>query len=91
MDQSENREELARKTARAKLDFIRHLFIYGIIIAALVIINNITGGDYQWWIWPAIGWGAGVLFHFLNVYTFRSGTLEKKLIDKELKKLDEDQ
>ena len=91
MDQGENREELARTTARAKLDFIRHLFTYGIIIAALIIINNIAGGGYQWWIWPAVGWGVGVLFHFLNVYTFRSGTLEKKLIDKELKKMDEDQ
>jgi len=91
MDQSENREDLARKTTRAKLDFIRHLSTYCIIIVALAIINNITGGGYQWWIWPAIGWGVGVLFHFLNVYTFRSGTLEKKLIDKELKKMDEDQ
>ena len=90
MNQSENREELARKIARMKLDFIRHLSTYIVIIVALAIINNVTAPAYQWWIWPAIGWGVAILFHFLNVFTFRGGALEKKLVDRELEKMDED-
>ena len=91
MEQSNNREDEARTTAKKKLEFIRHLISYIIIIGALVIINNITLPDYQWWLWPAGGWGIAVILNFFQVYVFTGKKLEQKLYDKELEKMEDEE
>lgn len=58
------------------------------MIAALAIINNLTSPGYQWWLWPALGWGIGVFSHFLSVFLFQGERLEKKLIEREMEKMD---
>ena len=89
MESNEERVERARKSVRAKLDFIRHFITYAIVIAVLAIINNVTWSGYQWWLWPTLGWGIGVLAHFLGVFVFAGGRLEERMVDRELKKMDE--
>ncbi len=86
---SENRErddriELARKRVRAKLDFFKHFITYLVVICFLAIINNMTYGGYQWWLWPALGWGIGLITHFFSIFLFKGSELEEKLIRKEL-------
>ena len=49
----EEKKEAARKRAKDKMDFIRHLATYVVVMVILIIINNVTGSGYQWWIWPA--------------------------------------
>jgi hypothetical protein len=40
--------ERAKKIARRKMDFLRHVIIYLLVMAVLAIINNIsTPGGYQ--------------------------------------------
>ena len=65
--------ERARKRAQAEAGFFMHLMWYGIIIGFLFIINLMTGGfgGYPWFIWPALGWGFGVVSHFAAVYGWR--------------------
>jgi hypothetical protein len=90
MEQKDKKLEHARKAAKEKVDFIRHLIIYGAVIVFLIIINNVTYSGYQWWRWPAIGWGIGVFFHFLGVWGFKAGkmkNLEEKLTEKELERM----
>ena len=64
--------ERARKRAQAEAGFFVHLMWYGISIGFLFIINLITTPfGYQWWMWPALGWGFGIASHFSAVYGWR--------------------
>ncbi len=85
---SDEKREIARKRAKGKMDFIRHLGTYIVVMVVLIIINNATSTSYQWWIWPAGGWGIAIVGHLLGTFVF-SDRLEQKLIDKELEKMDE--
>jgi hypothetical protein len=85
----EEKLKRARKTVRAKLGFIRHFTVYVLVLAGLAILNNVTGGGYQWWLWVAFGWGIGVVSHFLSAFVFRNGALEDRLVQEELKRMDE--
>ncbi len=83
--------ERARQVARRKMDFLRHVIIYLVVMAVLAIINNVTGGGYQWWLWPALGWGIGVVAHFLSAFLYAGGNLEKRLVQKELEKIKDEE
>jgi glycerol uptake facilitator-like aquaporin len=83
--------ERARRIARRKMDFLRHVIIYLLVMAVLAIINNVTDAGYQWWLWPALGWGIGVVAHFLSAFLYSGGNLEKRLVQKELEKIDDEE
>ena len=85
----EEKLEQARRIALQKVGFIRHAGVYLVVMLALAIINNVTWGGYQWWLWPALGWGIGVASHFLSVFLSRSGTLVEKVTRRELEKMNE--
>jgi uncharacterized ion transporter superfamily protein YfcC len=88
MEVNEAKYKKAQKRAKAKLEFLRHLVTYVIVITFLAVINNVTWGGYQWWLWAALGWGIGIVSHFFQVYAFKGGQLEEKLIEKELSRMD---
>ena len=44
-----------------RLRLRQHLRIYAAVIALLVAINALTSPDVWWVIWPALGWGLGLL------------------------------
>jgi len=95
MENEEKKQERAKKIAKAKIDFIRHLIVYVVVIIILAVINNITnpGGD-QWWRWPAIFWGLFVLVNFLKTFVFHGGRIkrfEERLTKKELEKMDREE
>jgi len=60
----------ARKRAAAEANFYVHLMWYGIVIGFLFFINLMTT-PFQWWVFPAIGWGFGVASHFTAVFGWR--------------------
>ena len=41
------------------------------VIAFLAIVNNMTWGGYQWWLWAALGWGIGIVSHFFPGIRFQ--------------------
>ncbi len=88
-DSSSEKLELARKIAERKVGFIRHAASYLVVIIGLAIINNVTWGGYQWWLWVAFGWGIGVVSHFLSAFLYQSGSLVDRLAKRELEKMDE--
>ncbi len=90
MQSSEEKQDQARKVVRNKISFIRHFIIYVFVIAVLAVINNTTWDGYQWWLWVALGWGIGVLSHFLSAFLFAGGSLEQRMVRKEMEKLDEE-
>jgi len=69
MEQMENKEGIpANGDGAAKQAFYRHLLRYVIIISLLFVINWLTGPDYIWAKWPALGWGIGILSHARKVF-----------------------
>ncbi len=89
MSDVNDKAALARKIAERKVAFIRHAISYFVVIVGLAIINNLTYGGYQWWLWVAFGWGIGVVSHFLSAFLYQSGNLVERLAKKELEKMNE--
>ena len=82
-------EEKAILYVRDMKGFYSHLIKYAVVIAALFILNLLRTPDHLWVVWPAVGWGIGVLFHGLNVFEVFSlfgPKWEKHQIEKQLEK-----
>ncbi|TVZ27611.1 hypothetical protein JM83_2661 [Gillisia sp. Hel_I_86] len=50
--------------------FYGNLTSYCIVIPALAVFNWLTKSDFPWVIFPAIGWGIGLLFHAMDVFGY---------------------
>jgi len=88
MDEAQKRDR-ALKVVAAKLGFIRHAVVYLMVIVGLIFINNFTDpGGYQWWLWPAFGWGMGLVAQFISTFVFRSGALQNKLVEREMRDME---
>jgi transcriptional regulator with XRE-family HTH domain len=80
-------EALALAHVRKVKGFYIHLLQYVVVIAALAVINLATQTHYIWFVWPALGWGVGVLAHGASVFNalpFLNGDWEKRQVEKYL-------
>ena len=80
-------EEKAFKYVQGVKGFYGNLITYVLVIAMLFVINLITYSDYIWAIWPALGWGIGILTHGLkafDVFSLFGPDWEKKQVEKRL-------
>lgn len=77
-----------RELARKRVDFRRHLMVYIIFNTSLWAIWWFTGHGYIWPIWPLVGWGVGLLFHYLFEYRPQKFLSEEEEFQK-LKKQEE--
>ncbi len=48
---------------RPEAELREHVRTYLAVMALLVVIWALTGAGYFWPVWPALGWGIGVLSH----------------------------
>lgn len=55
-------------TQRHRREFYSHLTSYCIINGFLVFVYLITSRGYFWVIWPMMGWGIGLAFHYVNTF-----------------------
>lgn len=79
-------EALAFARVRRVKSFYLHVVRYVVVISALVVINLITS-SYFWAIWPALGWGVGLLMHGLSAFEavpFLHANWEKEQAEKYL-------
>lgn len=80
-------EALALAHVRKVKGFYLHCGQYVVVIAALAAINLITSPRYLWFVWPALGWGVGIIFHGLRVFDlvpFLGGAWERRQVEKYL-------
>ena len=63
--------ERARRRAAREAGFYVHLMWYGIVIGSFMIVNLIVSPSFEWWVFPALGWGVGLASHFGGVYGWR--------------------
>ena len=58
----DRKRAVARREA-ARNGYSEHLRTYLMVMALLVTIWALTGMGYFWPVWPALGWGVGILSH----------------------------
>jgi hypothetical protein len=76
--------ELAQKRA----SFKSHLTTYFVMNAFFWVIwylngRNYGSGGWPWPVWPMLGWGIGLVFHYIGTYI----TPKENLAEKEYEKL----
>lgn len=75
--------------ARRRVSFRSHLITYMIIIGFFWALLWIQGGDYDgfapWPIWPTLGWGIGLAFHYMGAYVYPKENSVKKEYEKLLR------
>ncbi|HMN93318.1 MAG TPA: 2TM domain-containing protein [Hydrogenophaga sp.] len=75
-------ERIARRRAGAKLGFYTHAFVYAVVIAGLGLLALSQGKT--WMVWPAVGWGFGLMMHGVGVYGIGPGSsLREHLTERE--------
>lgn len=88
INESQSAEEiLAFNQVRKLKGFYIHLAQYVLSISLLSFINLFYGSRQLWVHWVIIGWGFGVLFHWLQVsdrYSFFGSKWEKEQVEKRL-------
>ncbi|MDY0108125.1 MAG: 2TM domain-containing protein [Giesbergeria sp.] len=78
----EQLERLARKRADAKLGWFIHAGIYVLVNLLLAFLSSRSG--HAWAIYPALGWGLGLLIHGAAVWlAIPGGALYGQLLDRE--------
>lgn len=85
-------EELkrAKKRVKDKKAFYQHLMSYAIVNLFLAALNFITSPGYLWFVFPLLGWGVGLAFHYVDVFgipgfDILSKEWEDRELDRELK------
>ena len=62
---------------RHRREFFSHLTSFCIINGFLLMVNLITGPRYLWVVWPMMGWGVGLAFHYVNTFFVASERVER--------------
>lgn len=63
---------------KEKKYFKIHLSSYIIINSILIAANLIFSPQKLWFLWPLLGWGMGILSHYLKAVHWIEKDLEKK-------------
>ena len=82
--------EKARKRVKEKKEFYAHLWSYVSTMIFLLFINLFTSPGYLWVLWPAMGWGIGIVSHAIAVFGFfgnREDEWEERELEKEITRL----
>ncbi|MFP9099025.1 2TM domain-containing protein [Flavobacterium sp. RHBU_24] len=68
--EDETRYYKAQKKVDEIKGFYGNLFSYVIVIAGLAILNLATTPEHWWFLYPAFGWGLGVVLHGMSVFNY---------------------
>ena len=88
---SHNREDAyyrAKKQVEEIKGFYGNLISYCIVIPFLAFLNYQTSWNFQWFWFPMLGWGMGLVFHGFAVFGYGK-SWEQRKIQEILEKEDE--
>ena len=60
----------AQKRVEDLKAFYGNLTVYIIVIVGVAILNLVTYPQHLWFLYPAIGWGIGVVIHAMSVFNY---------------------
>ena len=79
----QNSKQAAYHKAKKRVDemkgFYSNLLSYAIVIPFLIFINYKTYWGFQWFWFPMIGWGIGLIFHAFGVFGYGKDWEERKI------------
>ena len=79
-------EHRARRAASAKLGWYIHALVYACVNVGLVTLSVIS--DKNWAVFPALGWGLGLVVHGAVVFLLTDGAgLHERLVQHERDRL----
>lgn len=79
--------KIAKKKVKEKRKFYSHLLTWGIMSVFFILLNLFTTNVF-WAIFPILGWGIGLAFHGIKVFSINYGDeWEEREIQKEMDKL----
>ena len=82
----EDIDRLARKRAGAKLGWYIHAGVYVLVNIVLFVMASqaVDMGRRPWNIYPALGWGLGLVLHGISVFLLGSGSgLRERMVQRE--------
>ncbi len=59
--------EQARQQVVKLREFYKHVVVYAVVNAGLVVINLLDSPGTLWFPWPLLGWGVGLALHAFTV------------------------
>lgn len=80
-------EEVARKRVQARMSFVVHFAMYAVANVGMFAIWFLSGRGYPWFLWPLMGWGIGVVAHFIGIFIGPGSSAERRAIDREVRRL----
>jgi hypothetical protein len=60
--------QMAVERLKKKSDFKAHLLAYVLVNTCVVTIWAVAGGSFFWPVFPILGWGIGLVFHWWDAY-----------------------
>ena len=79
-------EQLARRRAKGKIGWFIHAAAY-VTVNLLLVALSFSGG-HRWAIYPALGWGVGLVLHGASVWLFAPGSnVLERMIERERARL----
>ena len=77
--------EIAQKRASFKTHLASYIIVNSFLWAIWYFTDHrydpldIDGGNLPWPVWPMLGWGIGIAFHFAGAYVFpKVNTVERE-------------
>lgn len=78
-DSQENAYYRAKKRVEEIKGFYGNLISYCLVIPFLAFINYKTSWEFQWFWFPMLGWGMGLIFHAFGVFGYGKSWEERKI------------
>lgn len=83
----------AAKKVKAKKEFYNHFATYIVMGVFFFLLNAVTAWGHWWFYWPLLGWGIGILFHYIDAFGLpgieqvNNSEWEERAIQEELRKM----
>jgi hypothetical protein len=79
-------DRLARKRVKARIGWLLHATTYAVVMSGLTLLAYTQGKT--WPIYPALGWGFGLLMHGASVFLTGSGSaLREQWVERERQRI----
>lgn len=83
-------EHLAQRRAARKMGWYIHALIFLVVNTGLALLSSVTGR--HWAVFPAFGWGLGLLVHGVVVFVTPPGSgFRERLVQQERDRLQREQ
>ena len=72
-------EKELRSKSKKIISFKCHLLSYILVITGLFGIDYLDNGNFEWAYFPALGWGVGILSHYISIKSWGIFSVEKEM------------